>query len=260
MGKEFLGDLELNRIYQMDCLEGMRLIPNKSIGMILCDPPYGTTASKWDKVLPFDDVWKEYKRIIRDNGAIILFGSEPFSTYLRMSNIEHYKYDWIWYKNMPTGFTQAKNKPLKDYENIMVFSKGTTVHASQSKNRMTYNPQGLKDVEIVKSNDKKFGNLNGQRPSHKANYTQNKAGYPRMVLTDYPLDKEKLHPTQKPLKLCEYLIATYSNENDIILDNCMGSGTTAVAALQTGRIFIGFETETEYIEKANKRLDNLKIN
>src|SRR5690606_439126 len=167
------------KVLHGDCLELMKEIEDNSVDLILCDLPYGTTANKWDVIIPFEPLWEQYERIIKDNGAIVLFGSEPFSSHLRISNIKRYKYDWIWYKTMPTGFTQAKNKPLKDYENISVFSKGTTVHASQSNNRMTYNPQGLEDCEIKKSNAKKFGNLNGKRPSHKKSYVQNKKGYPR---------------------------------------------------------------------------------
>lgn len=243
-------------LYHGDCLELMKGIPDGSIDMILCDLPYGTTACEWDRLLPFGELWVQYRRIIKPAGAIVLFGSEPFSTRLRSSALDWYKYDWIWTKRKPTGFAQAKNKPLKDYENIMVFSSGTTVHAGQSANRMTYNPQGLQDCNIVQSNKNKFGTIAGNRPSHKEYYTQTKTGYPRMVLYGYKLDDKAVHPTQKPVTLLEYLVKTYTNPGDVVLDNCMGSGSTGVACINTSRNFIGMELDPGYFEIAQKRIDD----
>jgi site-specific DNA-methyltransferase (adenine-specific) len=258
--KELLGSLELNRIYQMDCIEGMKLIPDKSIDMILCDLPYGTTACKWDTVIPLEPLWEQYMRIIKDNGAILLFGTEPFSSQLRMSNIKNYKYDWIWVKTVPSGFQHAKNKPMNAYENISVFSKAPMGHESLlGDKRMVYYPQGLQDT-YEEERGQKFKNVVGQRPSHKQSFVRTKTNYPRNVLY-YPNQSgelaqgKRLHPTQKPMELCEYLIRTYTKEGEIVLDNCMGSGTTAVAALKTNRRFIGFETEPRYIEIANKRIE-----
>ena len=238
-----------------DCLELMKDIPDGSVDMILCDLPYGTTACKWDTVIPFEPLWEQYKRIIKDNGAIVLFGSEPFSTRTRSHALEIYKYDWIWTKSNPVGFVHAKNKPLKDYENIMIFSKGTTVHASQSANRMIYNPQGLQDCEIIKNNKNKFGTIVGERPSHKDLYTQTKKGYPRMVLSGFKVRGKAIHPTQKPVDLLEYLVKTYTNGGDIVLDNCMGSGSTGVACVNTGRRFIGMELDEKYFHMAKQRIE-----
>lgn len=237
-----------------DCLEVMKEIPDGAVDLILHDLPYGTTAASWDKVIPFEPLWEQYKRVIKKNGAIVLFGSEPFATKNRVCALDFYKYDWIWMKTKPTGFTQAKNKPLKDYENIMVFSPGTTVHASQSKNRMTYNPQGLTECHIVQSNKNKFGALNGKRPSHKESYTQKQTGYPRMILQGYKVQGKSLHPSQKPVALLEYLVKTYTNEGDLVLDNCMGSGSTGVACINTGRRFYGIEADEKYFDVAVKRI------
>ena len=168
-----------------DCLEVMdELIEaGTKVDAIITDPPYGTTDCKWDSIIPFDKMWLRLNKLIKHNGAIVLFGSEPFSSALRMSNIKNYKYDWYWKKNKVTGFTQCKNKPMKDIELISIFSEGTTVHKTQSKNRMTYNPQDLIKLNKVKKNGKgKFGTINGKRPSHKETYIQEFTGYPRMII------------------------------------------------------------------------------
>lgn len=236
-----------------DCLELMKTIPDGSIDLILTDPPYGTTACKWDSVIPFEPMWAELKRIIKPNGAIVLFGSEPFSTYLRMGNLENYKYDIYWLKNKVTGFTQAKNKPMKNLELISVFSDGTTVHKTQSKNRMTYNPQGLTLLNKVKKNGKgKFGSIAGARPSHKDDYVQEFTNYPKMTV-DFEVE-HGLHPTQKPVALLEYLIKTYTQENETVLDFTMGSGSTGVACVNTNRKFIGIEMDDKYFQIAKERL------
>jgi site-specific DNA-methyltransferase (adenine-specific) len=243
MGKQMLGSLELNRIYQRDCIEGMRMIPDKSIDMILCDLPYGTTRNKWDSIISLDDLWVQYERIIKDNSAIVLTAQTPFDKLLGASNLKLLKYEWIWQKDAGTGFLNAKKMPLKDHENVLVFYKKPP----------TYNPQmrtGFKPYETKKGH-------------HGSNYGTDKGAVTKSEGERYPLttikfnrDSDKLHPTQKPVALFEYLIKTYSNEGDIVLDNCMGSGTTAVACVRTNRNFIGFETEPTYVEIANKRLDN----
>jgi len=253
MGKELLGGIELNRIYQMDCLEGMKLIPDKSINMILCDLPYGTTACKWDAIIPFEPLWKQYERIIKDNGAIVLFGSEPFSSSLRTSNIKIFKYDWYWKKSKASNFANAKKMPMKDIEIISVFYKHLP----------TYNPQGIVKCDVKKSNGDKtvkhssISALNGG--AFKTNtYNQEFTNYPKQLL-EFNSEGKTVHPTQKPVELCEYLLKTYTNEGEIVLDNCMGSGTTAVACTLNKRKWIGFETEPKYIELANKRLEQIQL-
>lgn len=246
--KDLLGELELNRIYQRDCLEGMNLLPDKSIDMVLCDLPYGVTArNKWDVIIPFDQLWEQYKRVIKDNGAIVLTSTQPFTSQLIMSQPEMFKYEWIWRKNNATGHLNAKRMPMKEHESILVFYK----------KQPTYNPQGIVPYNKVTRRGGNGTNYNDSNTENLQEFTN----YPRTIL-EFAYDKKKYHPTQKPLAMFEYLINTYTNENDIVLDNCMGSGTTAVATLKAGggRKFIGFETESEYIEIANKRLDDLQIN
>lgn len=277
MTNELLGELEINRIYQRDCLEGMKLIPDKSIDMILCDLPYGTTArNKWDQIIDFEKLWEQYKRIIKDNGAIVLTGKQPFTSMMIMSNPKMFKYNMVWRKNLKTGNLNAKRMPMGAYEDVMVFYK----------KQPTYNPQMIPRTHQIKCGKKEGENYN----KHTSNYGEQSKAYTSVsgeFLTiddvidyedevnfnkDFELENEmlyvecvhnssgKLHPTQKPVYLFEWLIKTYTNDGEIVLDNCMGSGTTAVAALQSGRKFIGFETESEYIEKANKRLSDLTIN
>ena len=238
----------------MDCIEGMKLIPDKSVDMILCDLPYGTTACKWDTVIPFEPLWEQYNRVIKDNGAIVLFGSEPFSSRLRMSNIKNYKYDWIWEKESATGFQTVKTQPMRKTENIMVFSLGTV--ASCSPRNMKYTPQGLIEVNTVKTVSKKPAYM-GARPNQDGKqYIAQYKNYPNNILK-YSRDKSKTHPTQKPVALCEYLIKTYTDEGDTVLDNCMGSGTTAVACINTNRNYIGFELSEEYCKIAEERIKKI---
>lgn len=239
-----------------DCLVEMQNIPDKSVDAIICDPPYGTIACKWDVVIPFDKLWEQYNRIIKSNGVICLFGSEPFSSYLRMSNIKHYKYDWIWKKTTSTGFQHAKNMPLKNYEIISIFSNGSMGHKSLlGDRRMTYNPQGIIRVnKISKKTKNKWGNIAGKRPSHKERFLTEFANYPTMIL-EFPIDKGVGHPTAKPVAFIEYLIKTYSDEGELILDNCMGSGSCGVAAVNTHRKFIGIELDENYFNIAKQRID-----
>lgn len=245
--------LQVNDVYLGDCLEVMKDIDDKSIDMILCDLPYGTTACKWDVIIPFDELWLHYNRIITDCGAILLFGTEPFASQLRISNIEMYKYDWCWVKNDATDAMNAKNKPMRKVEKIMVFSHADI--ANRSKCKMIYYPQGLvpcKKKRVGNDYGKTGGSFKTYRPSH-APYIQTLTGYPCDLLY-FDKDKEKLHPTQKPVNLLKYLIKTYTSENALILDNCAGSGTTGIACKNTNRNFILIEKEQQYYEICKERI------
>jgi len=232
--------LELNKIYNMDCLEGMKYIEDKSIDMILCDLPYGTTKCKWDTVIPFEPLWEQYNRIIKNNGAIVLFGSEPFSSALRMSNIKYYRYDWIWKKNISTLFQHCNKMPLSNHELISVFYK----------RQCYYNPQGIVECNKINKRGSMGRNLGeGTNNEYVTKYTN----YPRRIL-EFNKDGN-LHSTQKPVSLCEYLIKTYTRENELVLDNCIGSGTTAIACINTNRNYIGFELDKEYYEIAKNRIN-----
>ena len=238
-----------------DCLEVMKSIPSGSIDAIITDPPYGTTACKWDSVIDFDLMWEQLNRIIKPNGAIVLFGSEPFSSALRMSNIKNYKYDWIWKKNGNSGdFAMAKNKPLSNIENICCFSFGKC--GNGAKLRMEYNPQDLiYKPRTVKKTD--GGSSSEHRPNRKVRvvkFTSEYTNYPKRIL-EFKKDKNKKHPTQKPVELMEYLIKTYTNENETVLDFTMGSGSTGVACVNTNRNFIGIEQDGNYFEIAKERIN-----
>ena len=234
--------MKVDYIKQGDCLELMKEIPDGSIDMILCDLPYGTTACKWDTIIPFDKLWEQYNRIIKDNGAIVLFGSEPFSTLLRYSNLKMYRYDWIWKKNNSTGFQLANKRPLKDYETISVFYK----------KQPTYNPQGL--IPYGKTNKRKSAGDNWSEMLSNE-YIQQYTNYPKQI-QEFSYDKQRFHSTQKPVALLEYLIKTYTNEGDIVLDNCMGSGSTCVACVNTNRRYIGFELDEKYFKIAKQRIES----
>jgi len=246
----------LNTLIMGDCLVEMKSIPDKSIDMILCDLPYWTTACKWDTIIPFEPLWEQYKRIIKDNGAIVLFGSEPFSSHLRMSNLKMYKYDWIWEKSRPSGFVHSKNKPMKAHEIISIFSPWTTIHKWQSENRMVYNPQGLvyEPYNNVRKPEKRASNVwFSLRKSHKEEFMTEYKNYPRSVLK-FANNEVWLHNSQKPVALFEYLIKTYTNEWDTVLDNCAGSWTTWVACVNTNRNYILIEQDSWYCEIIRKRL------
>jgi site-specific DNA-methyltransferase (adenine-specific) len=238
--------VELNKIYCGDCLELMKFIPDKSIDAIISDPPYGTTACKWDTIIPFEPLWEQYKRIIKDSGAIVLTASQPFTSALVMSNVKMFKYEWIWEKSHPTGLFSAKYQPMKYHENICVFAKGKT----------KYNPQMWKGE---KNHSRKTKEHN---TSHygKTTFTEDKLNgmkYPKSIqyfIKDSNVNK--LHPTQKPVALFEYLIKTYTNEGDLVLDNCMGSGTTGVACKNLNRNFIGIEIDPTYFKIAEQRINN----
>lgn len=246
------------RLINGDCIEEMQKLIEEEVkvDLVLTDPPYGTTNNNWDIQLDFMEIWDKLNKLSSSITTTLIFGSEPFSTKIRSSNLRDYKYDLYWIKNRSTGFAQSKNKPLKNIENIMVFSKGTTIHKGQSLNRMTYNPQGLKKIDKeVTASASKFGNLYGARESQKRRYMQEYTNYPKMTLEFKVIDSKKcLHPTQKPLHLLEYLIRTYSNPNDIVLDFTMGSGSTGVACQNLNRDFIGIELEEKYYRIAEERL------
>ncbi len=222
--------LEKNSVHHGDCLELMKLIEDKSIDLILADLPYGTTACKWDTIIPFEPLWEQYKRIIKDNGAIVLTASQPFTSALVMSNVKMFKYEWIWCKNSPTGFQHAPNRPMMKHENICVFSKSPMGHSIQlGDKRMSYYPQGVSIKGENTISEKTHGKYLGSRKNQVGTKYIAKTGYPNSLLI---FDKENnyIHPTQKPVTLFEYLIKTYTSVGDLVLDNCAGSGTTGVAA------------------------------
>lgn len=239
-----------------DCLELMKDIPNGSIDMILCDLPYGTTEAKWDSILPLDLLWENYKRVLKINGVVVLTSTEPFTSILNVSNLKWFKYDFIWNKLNATGHLNAKARPLKQHENISIFSNGSATSTSL---KMTYNPQGLFDVDIDKINFETETTGKRQSRSKGKKWKQTKSGYPKSILT-FAYDKDKLHPTQKPIALFEYLIRTYSNEGELVLDNTAGSGTTAIACLKTNRQFIVMEKEQKYYDIILKRVADFNKN
>ena len=244
-----LGTKEKIQLFKGDCLKIMKDIKDKSIDMILCDLPYGITRNKWDKIIPLEELWKQYERIIKDNGAIVLFAQTPFDKILGCSNIKLLRYEWIWEKPQGAGFLNAKKMPLKSHENILVFYKKLPI----------YHPQ-MEGDEIRKKkrnpNHKKTSNYGAYEYEEVSLY---KGRYPKSVLK-FKHDKQKFHPTQKPVELLEYLIKTYTKEGETVLDNCMGSGSTGVACLNVNRKFIGIEKEDEYFNIAHKRILNINTN
>ena len=239
-----------------DCLEEMKNIPDKSIDMILCDLPYGTTKCKWDSVIPFDKLWEQYNRLIKEDGAIVLFGKEPFSSQLRISNLEMYKYDWIWVKDTKSNFMQANHQPLNNVELISVFGKGY-VRSIKDKVMMTYNPQFTESKEYKLPKVSKTTDLFGENHKngvYKHYERDTSKRYPYNII-QFNMDKPKVHPAQKPIALLEYLIKTYTNEDGVVLDNCMGSGSTGVACVNTGRNFVGIELDEKYFNIAKERID-----
>ena len=259
---------EQYKIYNGDCLEVMKDIPDKSVDMILCDLPYGTTYAKFDKVLKnnkkigqynlinLENLWGEYKRVIKDDGAIVLFGAQPFTTVLISSNFEWYKYSWIWEKNKAANHVAIKYQPLKIHEDILIFSNaGVNTGASVP---IKYNPQGVvwkEEIKSRKSSIKKEGTFR-YNSLKSGEYTVKGKNYPKSILSfNVPSGKERFHPTQKPVDLLEYLIKTYTNEGEIVLDNCMGSGSTGVGCINTNRRFIGIELDEGYYNIAKERIE-----
>ena len=229
-------------LMQGDCLELLKDIPDGSVDMVLTDPPYGTTACKWDSVIPFEPMWEQLNRIIKPNGAILLFGSEPFSSALRMSNIKNFKYDWIWEKEQGANFMLCKYQPYKVHEIISVFSKATH----------NYFPQ-MTDGKPYVSGKGTSGDITGNVP--KVQTKNDGKRYPRSIQKFCTEKSKSKHPTQKPVALLEYLIRTYTNEGETVLDFTMGSGSTGVACVNTGRKFIGMELDPGYFEVAKRRIE-----
>jgi len=244
-------NIELDRIYNMDCLEGMKQIPDGTIDAVICDLPYGTTSNRWDSVIPFEPLWEQYHRVCKPTAPIVLFAGQPFTSALVMSNPTEFRHEWIWIKNRGSNFANTVREPFKEHEEIIVFSKGG----------WTYNPQMQKRTG---------GGLDriGQRipcMSKSSNYRD----FEGRIIESLPEDRvpsswqkfktecgpEQFHPTQKPVDLLRYLVLTYTNDGDTVLDNCMGSGTTAIACIKEKRHFIGFELNKEYFDKACKRID-----
>ncbi|MEG2268561.1 MAG: site-specific DNA-methyltransferase [Acinetobacter sp.] len=226
-----------------DCLERMKEIESGTVDMILCDLPYGTTRCSWDAVIPFEPLWAEYERVIKANGAIVLFGAHPFSAVLACSKLELFRYEWIWEKPSATGFLNADKQPLRAHENILVFYKSLP----------TYNPQKTFGHERKKSKRKNIGSAHYGKQLNIKDYDSTER-YPRTVQVfskDYP----SIHDTQKPVALCEYLIRTYTNDGELVLDNTMGSGTTGVACVNTRRRFIGIENDQQTFNEAKERID-----
>ena len=241
--------MELNEIYNEDCLEGMKRIPDKSIDMILCDLPYSVTSMTWDCLIPFEPLWEQYKRIIKPNGNIVLFSCGMFTLNLIKSNIKDFKYRLIWKKNVPTGMSSAKYRPMKYFEEICVFNKGGA----------TYNPI-LKPRVGKKKECYRYDHYCGESNHIKVDKVKKRYDPDFVQPSDIiefdvvPNRKGKLHPTQKPVALLEYLIKTYTNEGETVLDNCMGSGSTAIACINTERNFIGFELDEGYYNIAINRI------
>lgn len=251
----------INTIYNEDCLVGMDKIDDKSIDMILCDLPYGTTACKWDTIIPFEPLWEQYKRIIKEKGAIVLTASQPFSSLLVASNIQNFKYEWIYQKSGGSNFATLKYQPMKEHESVLVFSygthnyypimeertgneKGKIRNASRENSLMVEYETGVYGTISRNRDTKSYGELRNPSSIQKFNNRQ-------------PSDRG-CHPTQKPVALFEYLIKTYTNKGELILDNCMGSGTTAIACMNTNRNYIGFEKDTNYFNVCVNRINEHK--
>jgi site-specific DNA-methyltransferase (adenine-specific) len=243
------------KLLQGDCLELMNNISDKSVDMILTDPPYGTTDCGWDFVLPFDKMWEEINRVIKDNGAIVLFGSEPFSSRLRMSNIKNYKYDWVWNKHNAGNILIAKFQPLKITENVMVFSSGGTCNYYPILTETNENRAG-ESGKIKINKEHAYGTIKSGRYIRGDNIKGTQR-YPKNILDfSNACHKDKCHPTQKPVALLKYLIETYTKENETVLDFTMGSGSTGVACKLTNRNFIGIELDENYFKIAEQRINN----
>jgi site-specific DNA-methyltransferase (adenine-specific) len=264
-------------LYLGDCLVEMDKIVERSVDLILCDLPYGTTDRKgvqdkgnnrileWDTVIPLDELWKHYSRVLKPTGSVVLTADQPFTSQLVMSNLEWFKYEWIWKKKKTTGFLHANARPMKETEDILVFSSlGASGGSKKANKNMTYNPQNLIEKKVKKKNSaKRLGKFlhqpehmgAGNKLLHDTEYEQKYTNYPSEII-EFGLDKGAVHPTQKPVALMEYLIKTYSNEGETVLDNCMGSGTTGVACVNTNRDFIGIEMDETYFNISKNRINN----
>lgn len=245
------------RLILGDCLEVLPTLEAGSIDLVCADPPYGTTACKWDTVIPLEPLWRELRRVLKPRRAVVLNACQPFTTTLIGSNRKWFKYAWVWLKSQPGDPMNAKNRPLRAHEDVCVFSEGTT--ANRSPRRMKYNPQELRPCRKQKGNWYRLAgddSFKPRRPSHEPTYLSEFTNYPTTVLY-FPQDRKaegRVHPTQKPVALLEYLVRTYSDEGDTVLDFCMGSGTTGVACLRAGRKFVGIEKDADYFALARRRL------
>ena len=236
--------MKSNVIYNEDCLEDMKRIPDESVDMILCDLPYGTTEAKWDTVIPLEPLWEQYERVIKASGAIVLTASQPFTSILGASNPNWLKYSWVWKKSRAANGMIARHQPLKYHEDVLVFGKGAT----------TYNPQGIKRVDKVSRQGGVSSDLKSNQ-RRDVEYIQKFTNYPSTIL-EFANVGNTIHPTQKPVELFEYLIKTYTKKGETVLDNCMGSGTTAIACLNTDRQYIGFELDETYHKLSLERIEN----
>lgn len=262
----------MTNIFNEDCLTGMLQLPNNSIDFILSDLPYGVVNYRQDKKTNLAEMWQQFKRILKPCAVVALFGSGRFSFELAASNFEQFKYKWIWAKNYATLFIHSKNRPMSAYEEILIFSDGVIAHENKSPRRMKYFPQGLMPATIVKANGngaiclrngkhkgddrKKFGGIYHASPSNKIYRKQDFTGYPIDILYfSAPYNVKKFHPSEKPVDLLEYLIRTYTNEGETVLDACMGSGSTGVACVNSDRNFIGYEIDKQFFETAKSRIE-----
>lgn len=259
------------KVYNQDCIEGMKRLDDKSIDLILTDLPYGTMSYKQDKQINLDEMWEQFRRILKPHSVVALFANTRFTIELAASNLEWYKYKWVWVKNFTTNFINCKNRPMSTYEEILIFSNGVCVHKGQSDDRMNYYPQGLKQMnktychsgKIIcmssgrhnHNSKKKFGTTIHTSPSNVDTYTQTVGNYPKDVLYfDAPSNNNRYHPNQKPVDLLEYMIKTYTLEGQVVLDATTGSASTAIAAMNTNRQFIGYELDEKYFDKAVERI------
>ena len=265
------------QLYLGNCLVEMKKIADGSVDLILCDLPNGTTDRKgienkgdnrvlsWDTVIPLDQLWEQYRRVLKSTGTVVLTADQPFTSQLVISNLKWFKYEWIWKKKKTTGFLHANARPMKETEDILIFSPlGASGCSKKANKNMTYNPQGLIEKNVKKKNSaKRLGKFlhqpehmgSGNKLLHETEYEQKYTNYPSEII-EFGLDKDSIHPTQKPVALMEYLIRTYSNEGETILDNTMGSGTTGVACMNTNRNFIGIEMDENYYKIAEERIKN----
>lgn len=240
---------DYGKLYKGDCLELMKDIADKSVDMILCDLPYGTTQNKWDSVIPFEPLWKEYKRIIKDNGAIVLTAAQPFTSALVMSNPKMFKYDWIWKKPKGTGHLNAKKQPMRDKEDVLVFYRKQPTYNPQFTTGTPYKNKAGKDHSAKNSMTGSYGEYTNFR------YDNDGKRYPKQVIEFGVVERGTIHPTQKPTELMEFMIKTYSNEGETVLDNCSGSGTTAISAINTNRKFILMEMDDKYFDVSGDRIE-----
>ena len=255
-------ELKMSNVHLIkgDCLEKMKNISDKSIDMILCDLPYGTIACKWDTIIPFEPLWEQYNRIIKDNGAIALFAQQPFTSLMVNNNIKNFRHNIVWHKDKCANFLHAKNQPRKTTEDILIFSKQGSGFVHNSKNKCTYNPQMINRKQRTPTpkttRSKNLLEIGGKACSLQTgeNFIPDKS-YPENIVYFKTEHKDRFHPTQKPVALLEYLIKTYTNEGETVLDNTMGSGSTGVACLKTNRNFIGIEKDEKYFDIAYNRIN-----